>query len=145
MVDLVDQALSTFSEGQKNFSPAAASDIVAYRSWLDEHHPLASNETDFVSSDHEGDLICPSAPSSSKKTPATKDHINHEVDHHNLKQVIVLLYVTMVLLLLAFSMLPGFFSKLILLLVVVGCMSSLVWRDLPIGHSQSIARSKKAA
>ena len=136
----IDQALASFSGTKANSAPVTVSDIGAYRSWMEDEQVLHESETHFLSSDHEDDLVCPSLGPPSTKTiePPSAPSNTYEI-----RQLVFLLYITMVILLLAFSMLPGLLSKVFLLCIVVACTGSIAWRDIPQRPHASVACLEK--
>jgi hypothetical protein len=136
----LDQALSSHATTKNKFDAAAQDDIYAYRAWMDENAPVHPSETEFLRGDHDQDLINPSSPKH-RPQPTIPNNTSDRID---LKQIVFLLYVTMVLLLLAFSMLPGFLSKLLLLVVVVASMGSILLKEFPLNYG-IVKASKKDA
>lgn len=136
----IDQALSSYSAAKNKFSTANQAEVTTYRAWMEDNVPVHPSELRFLGSDHEGDLICLSSSAPRPRNTATNDNTNNA----DVRQLVFLLCVTMILLWLVFSMLPGFPPKLLLLCIVVGCMGSIVWKDFLRQHG-SIAGSKKDA
>jgi hypothetical protein len=134
-----DQALSSYSTAKSKFEAASPEDIDAYRIWMNENTPIHPSETRFLSVDHDRDLINPSSSKSLPEPSSTSDAL----EHVDIRQVVFLLYVTMVLLLLAFSMLPGFLSKSFLLVIVVACMSSITLKESSRNHGRITGSNKK--
>ena len=123
---------------------ASQPDIMAYRAWMEEHTPVHPSETQYLSSDNEDDLISAAAAPSPTPIPPKVIAPPIDADGVDLKQLIFLLHFTMILLLLAFSMLPDLFSKILLLCVVVGCTGTFFWKHIPFPHGVLDGKQKDA-
>jgi hypothetical protein len=108
--------------------------------WLADNQPVHQIETRYLSSDNEDDLINPSSITQDAKSSTPND----TTDQFDLKQMIVLLHLTTILLLLAFSVLPGFLPRLFLICSVAGCMGCIIWKDFP-NRRRNIAGLQKLA
>lgn len=93
----------------KSFSPAQNPDVAAYRSWMDENAPIERLETRFLN--HEQDLIALS--NGPRESPATRPLLNP-------RHIMIIFGVLVLLPLLAFSFVLGFFARISVVLVV-GC------------------------
>ncbi|KAI9686300.1 MAG: hypothetical protein M1820_010664 [Bogoriella megaspora] len=111
-----NQALTSYNTLLKSFPPASPPDIHAYKTWLSSHNPIVEPETRFLTKPH--DLITPTTNSSSggehsagSGAPADPASLAH----------LALFGLPLALLvpLAGFSVVPGLWGRLIVLVMVV--------------------------
>lgn len=109
----IDQALSSFSTMIKTLDPAQVEDIQQYKTWIEKHALIEQNETQFL--ERKNDLLALSRRRSAR-----------DVGGVGLTQSAAIgLPVILVLLLMAFAMIPGLLGRLFVI-VLIGTAAATV-------------------
>ena len=110
-----DQALSSYNSMVKSTSPVSSAEIENYRAWVREHKPLVETETRFL--DSPGDLL----------TIAPSREATAGTGAQTLAQLAIFgLPLALVVPLVAFSVVPGLWGRLFVLVLVFGTAAAVL-------------------